>query len=103
MLRMFFKFAYQALTCLTFGYFCDMTVALEEFLLSNSVSFGNVLQICIQFYVSRLPLLSFLIHTTPFPPNPSEFLKMFSQFAHTSLDTLLLTLFRVILFALNTS
>ena len=87
MLRMFSKFAYQALTCLTFGYSGDATVAREEFLLSDSASFGNVLQICVQFYATRLPLLSFLINTTPFPPDLSEFL----------------TLLRVILLAPNTS
>ena len=73
MLRMFSEFAYQALTHLTFGYSGDVTVAQEEFLLSDSVSFGNVLQVCVQFYATRLPLLSFLINTTPFPPDLSEF------------------------------
>ena len=58
-LRMFSKFAYQALTHLTFGYSGDATVAREEFLLSDSASFGNVLQIRVQFYATRLPLLSF--------------------------------------------
>ena len=76
MLRMFSKFAHQALTRITFGYSSDATVAREEFLLSDSVSFGNVLQIRIQFYVTRLPLLSFLINTTPFPPDLSEFLTL---------------------------
>ena len=59
MLRMFSKFAYQALTRLTFGYSGDAMVAREEFLLSDSVSFRNVLQIRIQSYVTRPPLLSF--------------------------------------------
>ena len=59
MSRMFSKLAYQALTCLTFCYSGDAMVAREEFLLSDSASFGNVLQIRVQFYVTRLLLLSF--------------------------------------------
>ena len=73
MLRMFSKFAYWALTRLTLDYSGDVTVAREEFLLSDSASFGNVFQICIKFYMTRFLLLSFLINTTPFPPDPSEF------------------------------
>ena len=57
---------------LTFGNSGDTTVAREEFLLPNSTSFGNILQICVQFYATRLPLLSFVINTTPFPPDLSE-------------------------------
>ena len=77
MLRMFSKFAYQALTRLTFGYSGDAMVAREEFLLSDSASFGNVFQIRVQFYATCFPLLSSLINTTPFPPDPSDFHKCF--------------------------
>ena len=73
MLRMFSKFVYQALTRLTFGYFGDVTVARKEFLLSYSAIFGNVLRIHVQSYATRLPLLSFLITTTPFSSDSSEF------------------------------
>ena len=80
-------------------------VAREEHLLLNSASFENVFQICVQYYVTLPPLLSFFINTTPFPPDPSEFWECFPNL-HTcgvghyvNFTTLLL----YILFAQNTS
>ena len=56
---MFSKFMYWLFTTLTFGNSGDATVIQEEFLLSDSASFGNVLQFRVQFYATHTPLLSF--------------------------------------------